>query len=88
MRKYKPSDAEIEAALSSWFPDARTGWGNPTFTNRAFWRQMMREALTAADMVRVTVLPARAIRANISRRIAPRGRPSPLDATEPLRLLT
>jgi len=69
MRNYNPSAAEIDAALSSWFPDARTGWkGNPHFANRAFWRDMMRHALIAAHAARITIY------ADTPRRIAPHDR--------------
>jgi hypothetical protein len=57
MSDYEPSPAEIDAALESWFPDAKMGWkGNPNFANRAFWRQTMRAALIAANRVRI-ILP-------------------------------
>ena len=58
MSDYEPSPAEIEAALESWFPDAKMGWkGNPNFANRAFWRQTMRAALIAANRSRVLQAP-------------------------------
>jgi len=73
MPVYEPSATEIEAALESWFSDSRTGWrGNPTFANREFWRQTMRDALIAADTVRVAIQSGRTVYANAVRRISPR----------------
>jgi hypothetical protein len=72
MSDYEPSAAEIDAALESWFSDARLGWkANPDFANRAFWRQTMRDALVAANAVRITVLPGSTICADTVGRIAP-----------------
>jgi hypothetical protein len=69
---YKPSASEIEAALESWFSDTRLGWkGNPNFANRAFWRQTMRDALVAANAVRITVVPSPTMCTDIVRRIGP-----------------
>ena len=73
MPVYEPSAAEIEAALESWFSDSRTGWKrNKTFANREFWRQTMRDALIAANAVRVTIRSGRTVYASAVRGITPR----------------
>jgi hypothetical protein len=76
MSDYKPSALEIEAALASWFSDARLGWkGNPNFANRAFWRRAMHDALVAANAARFICVdtarrvgPAPMVRASDSER--------------------
>jgi hypothetical protein len=58
MPHYEPSAAEIDAALGSLFSHPHRGWKrNARFANREFWRQTMREALIAANAVRIRVRP-------------------------------
>jgi hypothetical protein len=81
MPDYEPSAAEIEAALESWFSHPRSGWKrNARFANRKFWRQTMRDALIAANAVRITI-PT--MYANTVRTIGARDRRAPMAAAAP-----